>query len=398
MSISKRVKEIPPSPTLAITAKAAQMRKEGLDVIGFGAGEPDFDTPENVKEAAIESIRAGFTKYTPEAGIPELREAICRKFKRDNGLDYEPAEVSVACGGKHSLFNIIFALCNEGDEVVIPIPYWVSYPEQVRLSGGEPVFVETLQEDGFRIKIEQLEAVITPKTKIIILNSPQNPTGVVYDREDLEAIAALAVRNNIYLISDEVYEKVIYDDWKHWSVAALSPEAKALTLTVNAVSKPYSMTGWRIGYAAGPKEIIDAMNRIQSHTTSNPTSISQKAALEALNGPQDMLSKMVTEFDRRRNYIVDRLNNIRGISCFKPGGAFYVFPNISGLYGLRYKETTITDSLSLTDFLLSEAKVAVVPGNGFGADDYIRLSYATSFENIQKGLDRIEEAVAKLEE
>ncbi|MEW5767021.1 MAG: pyridoxal phosphate-dependent aminotransferase [bacterium] len=397
MSISRRVKEIPPSPTLAITVKAAQMGKEGIDVIGFGAGEPDFDTPENVKEAAIASIREGFTKYTPASGIAELKEAICRKFKRDNDLDYVPQEVSVACGGKHSLFNIIFALCDEGDEVIIPIPYWVSYPEQVRLSGGEPVFVETLQEDDFRIKIEQLEAVITSKTKIIILNSPQNPTGVVYDREDLEAIAALAVRNNIYLISDEVYEKVIYDDRKHWSVAALSPEAKALTLTVNAVSKPYSMTGWRIGYAAGPKEIIGAMDNIQSHTTSNPTSISQKAAVEALNGPQDVVDKMVAEFDRRRKYMVDRLNKMRGVSCFNPGGAFYVFPNISGLYGLKYQGATITGSLSLTDFLLSKAKVAVVPGNGFGADDYIRLSYATSFENIQKGLDRIEEAIAKLE-
>ncbi len=396
MSLSKRIGSISPSVTLAITAKAKQMKADGIDVVGFGAGEPDFDTPEHIKDAAKKAIDEGFTKYTPASGIPELKKAICRKFKTDNNLDYSPDEVLVSCGAKHSIFNAILALCNEEDEVILPSPYWVSYPEMIKVAGAKAVALKTSHEDSFKISPQQLKEVITLKTKLLILNSPSNPTGMVYSKEDLVAISKVLVEKGIFCISDEIYEKIIYDSEEHISIASLNPEIKKLTIVVNGVSKSYSMTGWRIGYAAGPKEIIKAMSNLQSHSTSNPTSISQKASLAALEGTQEPLYNMVAEFARRRDYIVDRLNSIEGISCLKPQGAFYVFPDVSKIIGKAFKGQAIKDSSSLADILLEEVNVAVVPGGEFGAGEYIRLSYATSMENITKGLDRIKEFVAKI--
>lgn len=396
MSISKRIGSISPSVTLAISAKAKQMKADGIDVVGFGAGEPDFDTPEHIKEAAKKAIDEGFTKYTPASGIPELKKAICRKFKTDNTLDYSPDEVLVSCGAKHSIFNAILALCNKEDEVILPSPYWVSYPEMIKVAGAKAVVLKTAQEDSFKISPQQLKEVITSKTKLLILNSPSNPTGMVYRKEELVAISKVLVEKGIFCISDEIYEKIIYDGQEHISIASLGSDIKKLTIVINGVSKSYSMTGWRIGYAAGPKEIIKAMSNLQSHSTSNPTSISQKASLAALEGPQEPLYDMVAEFAKRRDYIVKRLNSIEGVSCLKPQGAFYVFPDVSKIIGKTFKEQTIKDSIFLTEILLEEANVAVVPGGEFGAGEYIRLSYATSMENITKGLDRIKEFVAKI--
>ena len=396
MKLAKRITLISPSPTLAITAKANRMRAEGINVVGFGAGEPDFDTPVNIKEAAKQALDKGFTKYTPTSGTKELKEAICKKFKEDNGLDYSPDEIIVSCGAKHSIFNIIMALCDEGDEVIIPAPYWVSYPEMVRIAQGKPVVLNTGAESGFKVTPEQLEKAITPKSRIFILNSPSNPTGMVYTKEELSAIAKIIVEKNIWCISDEIYEKIIYENFRHYSIAALDPKVKPQTVTVNGVSKSYSMTGWRIGYMAGPKELIQAISNLQDHSTSNPASISQKGALEALQGPQDELKKMLKSFSERREYIVSRLNNIPLISCLKPQGAFYVFPDVSGILKKEFKGKRLGDSLTLTDILLTEAKVAVIPGGVFGDDNFIRLSYATSMENITEGLNRIEQFVKKL--
>ncbi|MDI6791936.1 MAG: pyridoxal phosphate-dependent aminotransferase [bacterium] len=398
MIISKRASSISPSMTLAISAKEKQMKAAGIDVIGFGAGEPDFDTPQPIKEAGIAAINSGFTKYTASSGIPELKKAVSEKFKRDNKLDYAPSQILISCGAKHSLFNALFVLCDEGEEVIIPSPYWVSYEEQVKMAGAAPVIInETREENDFKLTGELFRQAITNKTKALLLNSPCNPTGSVYEREELEELAGIAVEKGIYIISDEVYEYIIYDGKRHLSLASLNPQIKDLTITINAVSKAYSMTGWRIGYAAGPKEIIDAMDNVQSHSTSNPASMAQKAALAALTGPQECIGFMVAAFDKRRRYIVERLNKIKGFSCRTPAGAFYAFPNVSGAFGLRFNGKTIEDSFSLTEFLLDQARVAVVPGDAFGAPGYLRLSYATSDENIEKGLDRIEEAVAGLE-
>jgi len=397
MSISERVSLISSSPTLAITAKAKQLKQEGIDVISFGAGEPDFDTPAYIKEAAKKAIDSGFTKYTPASGIKELKEAICKKFKSDNNLDYEPEEILVSCGAKHSIFNAILALCNEGDEVILPSPYWVSYPEMIKIAQAKPVIIKTTYENNFKISPQQLQEAITPRTKLFILNSPSNPTGMVYTKDELKLLSNILVKADIYCISDEIYEKIIYDGEEHVSIASLGEEIKKLTIVVNGVSKSYSMTGWRIGYAAGPKEIIHAMSNLQSHSTSNPTSIAQKAALAALEGPQESLRDMVTEFAKRRNYIVERLNSIRGISCLKPKGAFYVFPDVSEIIGRTFEDQLIKDSVFLAKILLDEANVAVVPGLAFGADKYLRLSYATSMENISRGLDRIEEMVNKID-
>ncbi len=394
MKLAKRTQKIKPSMTLAISAKASAMRAEGIDIIGFGAGEPDFDTPENIKEAAVICLKEGFTKYTPVGGIDTLKEAIITKFKRDNGLDYNKSEIIVSCGAKHSIYNAAQVLFEEGDEVIIPAPYWVSYPDIVALSGAEPVILETSQENGFKLRLEDLKQSITSRTKGIILNSPSNPTGGGYTKEDIEEIAAIAVEREIFVISDEIYEKIIFDGFKHISIASLGDEIKDLTVVINGVSKAYSMTGWRIGYTAASKEIVSAMTKIQSQSTSNPVSISQKAAVEALNGPQDAIVMMVEEFRKRRDYIVERLNSIEGVSCFKPLGAFYVFPNISQLYGRRYGDRIIKGSLDMADYLIQEAKVSIVPGIAFGADDFMRLSYATSMENIKKGLDRIEEEIS----
>jgi aspartate aminotransferase len=381
---------------LGITAKAKKMKAEGIDVIGFGAGEPDFDTPENIKEAAKRAIDSGFTKYTPTSGIPELKDAICEKFKRDNGLDYGREEVLVSCGAKHSIFNAVLALCGKGDEVILPSPYWVSYPEMIKLAEAKPVVIKTTQQSGFKITPQQLRKAITPKTKLIILNSPSNPTGMVYSRKDLQPLSEILVKKGICCISDEIYEKIIYDGKEHVSIASLSPEMKKLTIVVNGVSKPYSMTGWRIGYAAGQKEVIQAMSNMQDHSTSNPASICQKAAVEALKGPQESVREMVKAFAERRDYIEERLNSVEGINCLKPEGAFYVFPDVSQLLGKKHNGKIIKDSFSLTELLLTEARVAVVPGAVFGDDRHLRLSYATSIGDIEKGMGRIEEFAKKI--
>mgnify|MGYP005840263705 CR=1 FL=1 len=396
MRLSGRARNISPSPTLAITAKAKRMKAEGIDVINFGAGEPDFDTPENVKEAAVAAIRAGFTKYTPASGTEELKDAVVAKLKRDNGLTYKREEVIISCGAKHSLYNLTQVLFEEGDEVLIPAPYWVTYPEQVKLAGAKPVFIPTKEQEGFVLRPEALMESLSPRTRALILNSPCNPTGAVVNRETLEEIASLAVEKGLCIISDECYEALIFDGAQHVSIASLSEEVKNNTIVVNAVSKPYSMTGWRIGYAAGPREVIKAMDDLQSQATSNPNSIAQKAAIEALLGSQEIVKAMVREFEKRNRYIVEHLNSIPGIYCFRPLGAFYVFPNISAYYGKAWGDRKILGSQDMATYLLEEARVAVVPGIDFGSDAHIRLSYATSMENITRGLDRIGEALARL--
>ena len=396
--LSQRAINVSPSPTLAITAKANQLKADGLDVVAFGAGEPDFDTPQHIKDAAVDALAKGFTKYTPSAGIPALKKAIVEKFQRDNGLTYAPNQVIVSCGGKHSLYNIFQAMCEEGDEVIIPAPYWVSYPEQVKLAGATPVIIDTTDASGFAPSVAQIESAITPRTKIFVLNSPSNPTGAMWPRATIERLAELAVERDFYVVSDEIYEKIVYDGNVPISIAALNPEIAKRTITVNGVSKTYSMTGWRIGYAAALEtSIISAMGRIQDAVTSNPTSIAQYAAVAAITGPQGFLNDWVAEFDRRRHVITDGLNTIPGITCLKPDGAFYVFPNISALFGKTTPDgKTIGNSDDFADYLLSTVQVAVVPGSGFGAGDYVRLSYATSMAAIEKGLTRIGEAVGKL--
>ncbi len=395
--LSPRALQCAPSPTLAITAKANQLKADGHDVLGFGAGEPDFDTPQHIKDAAIEALAKGKTKYTPSAGIPELRKAIAEKLKRDNDLDYAPANVIVSCGGKHTLYNIFQAMVSEGDEVVIPAPYWVSYPEQVKLADGTPVILQTTDATNFAPTVEQLKAAITPKTKIVIVNSPSNPTGAMWPRATIEALAELAIQHDFFVISDEIYEKIVYDNNEFVSIAALGPEIKKRTFTVNGMSKAYSMTGWRLGYVAAELEYVSAMNRLQDQSTSNPTSIAQWAGLAALTGDQSFLTEWCTEFDARRKIIVAGLNGIAGLSCLMPEGAFYVFPKVRGLYGKTTPDgKLLTSGDDVADYLLATQKVAVVPGSGFGADDYVRLSYATSRATLEKGIARITEAVAAL--
>lgn len=393
MFLSKRVQAIQPSPTLAIDAKAKKLKEQGIDVISFGTGEPDFDTPKNIKDFAIDSINKGFTKYCPVAGTLDLKKAIINKFKTENNLEYTPDEIIVSCGAKHSLYNIFQAVFNEGDEVIIPAPYWVSYPDMAILAGAKPVIIKTEDKNSFKITPDAIARVVTDKTKALILNSPSNPTGGTYSCEELKEIAKVCVEYKLLIISDEIYEKLVYDNFKFCSIAEIYPEAKAQTLVVNGVSKAFAMTGWRIGYTAGPKEIISAMTKIQSQSTSNPTSISLKASTEALNGPKESLEVMRIEFEKRRNYIVERLNKIKGIHCLLPSGAFYAFPNISNLLGKKYNGKLINTDMDLADYLLEYAKVAVVPGTAFGAPGYIRFSYATSMKNIQEGLNRIEAAL-----
>lgn len=393
MFLSKRVQAIQPSPTLAIDAKAKKLKEQGIDVISFGTGEPDFDTPKNIKDFAIDSINKGFTKYCPVAGTLDLKKAIINKFKTENNLEYTPEEIIVSCGAKHSLYNIFQAVFNDGDEVIIPAPYWVSYPDMAILAGAKPVIIKTEDKNSFKITPDAIARVVTDKTKALILNSPSNPTGGTYSCEELKEIAKVCVEYKLLIISDEIYEKLVYDNFKFCSIAEIYPEAKAQTLVVNGVSKAFAMTGWRIGYTAGPKEIISAMTKIQSQSTSNPTSISLKASTEALNGPKESLEVMRIEFEKRRNYIVERLNKIKGIHCLLPSGAFYAFPNISNLLGKKYNGKLINTDMDLADYLLEYAKVAVVPGTAFGAPGYIRFSYATSMKNIQEGLNRIEAAL-----
>ena len=395
--LSQRAVSLKPSATLAIAAKEKALRAQGLDIVGFGAGEPDFDTPTHIKRAAIDAIMDGFTKYTPVGGIDPLKDAIIEKFKRDNDLEYKRDEIVVSCGGKHSLYNLFQAIFQEGDEVIIPVPYWVSYPAMVELADAKPVFVETHEEEEYQLTAKMIEQHLSPKTKGIILNYPSNPIGSVFFLENLEQIGKLAVEHNVYLISDEIYDKLVYDGYKHTSIASLGHPIKEMTIITHAVSKTYAMTGWRIGFAAGPREIIQAMTNIQSQSTSNPTSISQYAALAALTGPQDFVGAMVNEFTKRRDVLVSGLRSMEGVTCYNPKGAFYVFPSFKALLGKRYKGRKVTNINEFTAILLEDFHVAVVPGIEFGAEGYLRLSFATSMQNIEKGLERIKKAVKALD-
>ncbi|CAM3938599.1 pyridoxal phosphate-dependent aminotransferase [Geobacillus stearothermophilus] len=385
MKLAKRVASLTPSATLAITAKAKELKAAGYDVIGLGAGEPDFNTPRHILDAAVRAMNEGHTKYTPSGGLPALKAEIIKKFARDQGLEYEPAEVIVCVGAKHALYTLFQVLLDEGDEVIIPTPYWVSYPEQVKLAGGVPVYVEGLEQHDFKITPEQLKQAITPRTKAVIINSPSNPTGMIYTAEELKALGDICLEYGLLIVSDEIYEKLIYGGAKHVSIAELAPELKAQTVIINGVSKSHSMTGWRIGYAAGPKEIIKAMTDLASHSTSNPTSIAQYAAIAAYSGPQDPVEEMRRAFEERLHIIYDKLVQIPGFTCVKPQGAFYLFPNArkaAEMAGCR----TVDEFVAV---LLEEAKVALVPGSGFGAPDNVRLSYATSLEVLETAVERI---------
>ena len=379
--ISSRAASLAPSLTLAISAKAKELRVAGEDVIGFGAGEPDFDTPQHIKDAAAQALADGFTKYTPSSGIPELRQAVADKFQKDYGVEYEPSQVIVNCGGKHSCFNVIYATCEAGDEVIIPAPYWLSYPEMAKLAGAKPVILETTDATEFKVTPEQLREAITPNTKLFILNSPSNPTGSVYTADEIKALGDVCVEKGVLIMSDDIYEKLVYDGAEFTSVTGFSEEHLAHTIIVHGLAKAYSMTGWRIGFLAAPKPIAQAINALQSHSTSNATSFAQKGAVAALTGPQTHLDEWLTEFNKRRSYAADRLNNMAGVSCVNSRGAFYLFPNIEGT-GLK--------SAEFCERLLEQAKVAAVPGIAFGADNNFRISYATSMENIQNGMDRLD--------
>ncbi len=390
LTISNKASGISPSPTLAIDSKFKMMKQEGIDVVGFGAGEPDFDTPKHIKDAAIKAIMDGATKYTPASGTVEIKKAVVNKLKEENGLSYDISEIVVSNGAKHSLVNAFMAILNPEDEVIIPTPFWVSYPEMVKLADGKPVFVETYEENNFKFSISDLEKVLTEKTKALVLNNPSNPTGMLYTKEELKEIADFAIKNNIYVISDEIYEALVYDGKESYvSIASFNDEIKDLTIIVNGVSKTYAMTGWRIGYTASNIKIAKAMSNIQSHATSNPNSIAQVAATAALNGPKDEMLKMKEAFSKRRNHLVDLINNIDGVSCIKPDGAFYVMMNISSLLGKTYNDTVIDNVDTLCELLLSEVKLALVPGTGFGAPNYVRWSYATSMDNINEGIKRL---------
>ena len=396
MNLSKKAGNISPSITLSITAKANELKAQGVDVVSFGAGEPDFNTPQNIINAAIKAMQDGKTKYTPAGGILELKKTICKKFKEDNGLDYTTDQITISTGAKQCLANVFMAILNPGDEILIPIPYWVSYPELVKLADGVPVFVETLKENNYKYTIEDLEKAVSDKTKAVLINSPNNPTGTIYNREELIEIAEFAKKHDLLIISDEIYEKLIYDGEKHISIASLSEDAFERTVVINGVSKTYAMTGWRLGYMAASKEITKLMTSIQSHMTSNVNTISQYAAIEALNGPIEDLNTMVKEFERRRNFMVDRLSKIDGVSIIKPSGAFYIMVNISSYFNTTFKGEEIKNSLDFSRVLLDEEKVAVIPGAGFGLDEYIRLSYATSMDIIETGIDRIAMFINKI--
>jgi len=379
--ISQRAASLSPSLTLAIDAKAKQMKAEGHDVVGFGAGEPDFDTPPHIKDACAAALAAGFTKYTPSSGIPELRQAVADKFQRDNGLTYKPSQIIISCGGKHSCYNVVLATCEAGDEVIIPAPYWLSYPEMVKLAGATPVILPTSDQTEFKVTPQQLRAAITPRTRLFILNSPSNPTGSVYTPGEIKALGDVCVESGVLIMSDEIYEHLVYDGAVHQSVASFSSAHYDHTIVVHGLAKAWSMTGWRLGFLAAPEPVAKAIDAIQSHSTSNPTSFAQKGGVAALNGPQDHLPKWLAEYSKRRTFAWQKLNSIPGISCVNAKGAFYLFPNISR-FGLK--------SADFCARLLEQEKVAAVPGIAFGADDYLRISYATSLANIEKGLDRLE--------
>ncbi|MDD2574018.1 MAG: pyridoxal phosphate-dependent aminotransferase [Bacillota bacterium] len=394
--ISKLAGRLTPSMTIDITAKAKKMKEEGRDIVGFGAGEPDFDTPEFIADAGVKAIREGKTRYTSAYGIDGLRKEISKKLKEDNGLDYSYNQIILSSGAKHSLSTAFQAICDPGDEVIVPLPYWVSYPEMVTIAGGKPVIVKTLKENSFKITARQLEDSITPRTKAIILNSPSNPTGVVYSRKELEKIAAVAVEKDIFVISDEIYEKLVYDGMTHVSIASLGDSIKSLTILINGMSKAYAMTGWRLGYAAAEPDIIKAMGTIQVHAISHPSSIAQYAGEAALKGDQTIITQMAKEYDNRRKYALERLDGISGLTYVKPEGAFYVYISLEGLLGKSYGGKTIDSSLVFTKLLLENKEVAVIPGAAFGDDTYIRMSYATSMEQIKRGLDRMEQFVSEI--
>jgi len=390
MLISTKIANITPSATLAISAKAKAMIADGIDVINFGVGEPDFDTPENIRKAGIKAIKNGMTRYTPASGTKELKAAIADKLKRENGLEYSPKEIVVSSGAKHTLYNLMQVMTNPGDEVLLPAPYWVSYYEQIGLAGGRAIVIECSEKNKFKMTPDALEAAITPRTKYLIFNSPSNPTGAVYTRDELQELAKVLARHEVWVIADEIYEKLIYNKAQHVSLASLSDRMKKLTLVVNGVSKTFAMTGWRIGYAAGDERVIAACGSLQSHSTSNPCSISMAASVEALQGGLDAVTQMRNEFDKRRKYMLGRLSGIKGVACIEPGGAFYAFPNIKGVKGRTFGGVTADTSVALCEALLEQAHVAAVPGSAFGADDHIRFSYATSMENIQEGMNRFE--------
>ncbi len=393
MMLSKKAMQISPSLTLAITAKAKKMKAEGIDVIGFGAGEPDFNTPKNIQQAAIKAIEQGLTRYTAASGIIELKEAIVEKFKKDNNLTYKTSQIIISTGAKQCLANVFQAILNPGDEVIVGVPYWVSYPELIQLADGVPVFAQSEESNSFKLTVEELEKVVTENTKAIIINSPNNPTGTVYTKNELELLANFAKEKDLFIISDEIYEELLYGNEGHISIASLNEDAYNRTIVINGVSKAYAMTGWRIGYAAASEKITSLMSNIQSHTTSNPCSISQYASVEALKGDQSEVENMKKEFKARRDFMVDRINAINNLSCVKPEGAFYVMVNISKVLNKEIEGKVIKDSLTFSDLLLEKEKVAVIPGIAFGVDNFIRLSYATSMENIKNGLDRIEKFV-----
>jgi aspartate aminotransferase len=393
MKLAHRVSSVQPSATLALSAKAKALKAKGIEVIDFGLGEPDFDTPDEVKNAAVEALRAGFTKYTAPGGIDDLKAAIVDKFQRDNDLRYEKDQVVVSCGAKHSLYNLAQVLFEHGDEVIVPAPYWVSYPDQVRLNDATPVFVETREEDHFIMNRDQLARHCTARTKALILNTPSNPTGSAYTRKQLEELAGFVVERDLIVISDEIYEPFVYDGFRHVGIASIAPEVKSRTIVVNGVSKSHAMTGWRIGYCAGPREVVKAIETVQSQSTSNPTSISQKAAVAALRSGPEFTRTMVSEFDRRRRFIVKRLNEMPGVKCTTPAGAFYAFPNVTGLLGGRSKDRPLRTANDLADYFLEEARIAVVAGDAFGAPGHLRISYATALPLIEKGMDRMAEAI-----
>ncbi len=396
MELSRRVQSVKPSATLSINARAKELKASGIEIVNFGVGEPDFPTPQHIKEAAQKAIDDNFTRYTPVGGIPELKDAIIEQFKTDYGVAYEPGEILVSCGGKHCIYNLAQAILNEDDEVIIPAPYWVSYPDIIRLAGGRSIIVQTKEEDGFKLRPEKLEEAITEKTKLLILNSPSNPTGSVYTLDELKSIAEILIKHRILVLTDDIYNKIIFGDAKWVSILHANPDMKELTMVLNGVSKTYSMTGWRIGYMAGPDPIISACTKIQSQSTSNPNSIAQVAAVAALNGPQDDVERMVSAFAKRREYFLERLQEVKYITFYPPQGAFYIFPNFSAYYGKKYDGQVITNSLDLTSFLMEEAEIALVPGSAFGDDRCLRFSFATSITTIEKGMDKLEAALNKL--
>jgi aspartate aminotransferase len=391
MVLSERIQNIHASQTLAITAQVLKMKAEGKKVISFGAGEPDFNTPVNIQEEAIKAIQDGFTHYTTSSGINELKKAIIEKINRDQNISYDISQIIVSNGAKHCIYNTLMTICNPGDEVILPTPCWVSYTEQIKLAQAKPIFIQTNPNNQFQLSALEIEKRITDKTKAVLLNTPNNPTGSVYSKEELQKIGNLLVDNDIYCISDEIYEKLVYDNSRHYSIASFGEKIKDKVILINGVSKSYAMTGWRIGYAAGPKDVISGMSKFQGHCTSNANSIAQKASVEALIGNQDSIEYMRNEFDKRRKYIVQELNKINGFSCDMPKGAFYAFPNIKELLnaGITYKDKEINNSLELTNYILNESEVAVVPGSAFEAEGYLRMSYATSMQDIEEGINRL---------